>query len=267
MKRFPGAVGFVLALWFSLGSAADSLDSAISGSHRSEKNRTRDVHRHPQETLEFFGLSPDLTVVELWSGGGWYTEILGPYLREDGQLIVANFGPEAKREYQRRADSALREKVAAAPEVYGAVEFTVLDPPEKTRLATDGSVDLVVTFRNTHNWVSADVEGGVYTAAFRALKPGGVFGVVQHRGKKGSDAKQSAKRGYVPEAHVIATAEAAGFKFDGRSEVNANPRDTREHPDGVWNLPPVLMGGEEDRERYLEIGESDRMTLRFVKPG
>ena len=270
MRRFAGAiaVGFLLACTGSHGGAADdaALAAALEGAHRSADNRARDSQRHPAETLAFFGFRPDQTVVELWPGGGWYTEILAPALRERGRLIAASFGEDAEPEYRLRVHRSLVEKLTAAPEVYGDVHVIAFDPPERVELAAPGSVDLVLTFRNTHNWISADVGQQVYEAAFRALKPGGVLGVVQHRGEEGWDAKDSAKRGYVPESAVIALAEAAGFELDARSELNANPSDTKDYSKGVWTLPPVYRNQDEDRERYAAIGESDRMTLRFVKP-
>jgi predicted methyltransferase len=159
----------------------------------------------------------------------------------------------------------VRERVASNPAVYGDVTFTVLDTTG-IDLGPPGSADLVVTFRNTHNWINDRIDEQVYDAAYRVLKPGGVLGVVQHRADEDADVTESAKKGYVPEEYVVAVAELAGFVLEERSEVNANPRDTKDYADGVWALPPVLRGGEVDRARFLAIGESDRMTLRFVKP-
>jgi predicted methyltransferase len=146
------------------------------------------------------------------------------------------------------------------------VRTATFEPPTAIDLGPDGSADLVLTFRNTHGWVRDGVAESVFGAAFRVLKPGGILGVTQHRAREGADPVESAKTGYVPEAHVVALAEAAGFELEERSEINANAKDTKDYPEGVWTLPPTLRLGEQDRERYLAIGESDRMTLRFRKP-
>jgi predicted methyltransferase len=233
-----------------------SLEAALAGSQRSEENRARDQYRHPRETLEFFGLQPNMTVVEMGPGGGWYTEILAPYLREQGRLIAA--APDPASEYGQRFDAFL----ATNPELYDRVERVTFNPPEQLSLGPDGSADMVVTFRSTHGWINRDQAAAVYQAMFNVLKPGGVLGVEQHRGPDGVDTES----GYVPEATVIQIAEAAGFVLEERSEINANPADDHDHPEGVWSLPPTLRGGDTDRAQYEAIGESDRMTLRFRKP-
>jgi predicted methyltransferase len=245
--------------------SAATMRAALAAPHRRPEDRARDVYRHPTDTLTFFGLREDMTVVELWPGNGWYTDILAPLLRERGTLIAATPDPAGSHELRATTARALRERVASNPSVYGDVTFTVLDT-DRMDLGQPGSADLVLTFRNTHNWINDGIDEKVYAAAYRVLKPGGVLGVVQHRADEGTDAATAAKKGYVPEDHVIAVAEAAGFVLEERSEVNANPRDTKDYTDGVWALPPVLRGGEWDRARFLAIGESDRMTLRFVKP-
>jgi predicted methyltransferase len=244
--------------------ARPAVRAAMAGAHRTPENRARDAARHPEETLAFFGLRDDMTVVELWPGGGWYTDILAPVLRERGKLVAATPDANGANEYRARGARAFRDRLAAQPAVFDRVALAMLDRG-RIDLGPPGTADLVVTFRNTHNWINDGIEADVYAAAYRVLRPGGVLGVVQHRAPAGAEAKTSAKAGYVPEAHVIRLAEAAGFRLDGRSEVNANPRDTKDHPDGVWSLPPVLRGGEKDRARFVAIGESDRMTLRFVK--
>jgi len=246
------------------GNAAD-IASALAGAHRSPESRARDVHRHPAETLAFFGFKPDLTVVEILPGGGWYTEILAPALREQGKYIAATYGPTAEREYQQRSYHALVKRFEAAPELYGKPEIVLFDPPATLELGAPGSVDQVLTFRNTHNWIRAGVAEQVFAAFHRALKPGGTLGVVQHRAPAGVDPIESAKRGYVAQDYIIELVEAAGFELVASSEINANPKDTKDHPDGVWNLPPVFMKKDENRAHYAAIGESDRMTLRFVK--
>jgi predicted methyltransferase len=239
------------------------LAAAIAGPQRSEGNRARDVHRHPQQTLEFFGVGPDMRVLEIRPGGGWYTEILAPYLREQGALAVAIPSAEGRRaRYRQRFLDLQRER----PDVLGAAEVVTFDPPETLELEADGSYDMIVTFRNTHNMVGDDAAEAAFAAFFRALRPGGILGVVQHRAAPDADPATSAEQGYLPEAYVVRTAEAAGFQLEESSEINANPEDTRDHPEGVWTLPPVLRLGEEDRERYEAVGESDRMTLRFRKP-
>ena len=254
-------------LAFQASAAEDAVRRAMAGEHRAEGHRERDEARHPAETLAFFGLRPDLRVLELWPGGGWYTEILAPALKGRGELVVASYGEASEPDYRPRSHRALLKKFAADPAVYSEVEVVVLDPPETTRLAEPGSVDLVLTFRNSHNWVSANHAEAVFRAVFEALRPGGVLGVVQHRGLSGADPVESATRGYVPEAHLVALVESQGFELEARSEVNANPRDSKDYPGGVWTLPPLLFAQEgEDPERFRKIGESDRMTLRFVKP-
>jgi predicted methyltransferase len=246
------------------------LAAAIAGPQRSAENRARDVWRHPAETLGFFGIRPEMTVVEISPGGGWYTEILAPYLREKGKLYAAAYPREVPGEYAdyyRKSREAYDAKLAAAPAVYDRVVVTDFLVPSHPEMAPAGSADLVLTFRNIHNWVDAEQgERKVMEAAFRALKPGGVLGIVEHRTDKPVSREQMANLGYMPEAEVIAAAEAAGFRLEEKSEINANAKDTHDHPKGVWTLPPSLDLGEQDREKYLAIGESDRMTLRFRKP-
>lgn len=243
------------------------LERAIDSPLRTPESRARDAQRHPRETLLFFGLEPGMRVLELWPGGGWYTEILAELLAPDGQLVVTNSDPAgpADRPATRYA-KALADRLAGDPARFGAVEVVVVDPPAKLELGASGSFDAVLTFRNNHSWINGGYHDAVYAEAFRVLKPGGVLGVVQHRAKEGADPGTSAKTGYVPEAFVIEAAERAGFALDGRSEINANPKDTKDHPEGVWTLPPSLRLGDRDRAKYEAIGESDRMTLRFVKP-
>ncbi|MDZ7955429.1 class I SAM-dependent methyltransferase [Nostoc sp. DedQUE09] len=238
-----------------------TLQTILTSSHRSEQNRLRDKYRHPAQTLEFFGLRPNMTVVELWPGSGWYTEILAPFLTPKGQLIVTNLGSSASK-----PALALQEKLAANPEVFGKVEVAQINPPNELTLAPENSVDMVVTFRNIHNWVKAGYAEQVYAAAYKALKPGGILGVEEHRALGGISLQESIKTGYMSEDGVIAAVKKAGFKLVGKSEINANPKDTKDYPGGVWTLPPTLSQGQQDRQRFLTIGESDRMTLKFVKP-
>lgn len=208
-----------------------------------------------------------MTVVELWPGGGWYTEVLAPALRENGRLIAATYGetddPDA---YRSRSHRKYMEHVGSRPDVFDKVEIITFWVPDATSLGEDGSADMVVTFRNTHSLIRRGQQEAFFAAAFDVLKPGGVLGIVQHRAPEGVDPIKSANSGYVPTTYVAELATAAGFEPAGSSEINANPVDTKDYPEGVWSLPPVLRMGETDRDRYLAIGESDRMTLKFVKP-
>lgn len=242
-------------------NSTTTLQTILTSSYRSEQNRLRDRYRHPAQTLQFFGLRPNMTVVELWPGGGWYTEILAPFLAAKGQLIVTNFAPSTSK-----PALAFQEKLVANPEVFGKVKVAQINPPNELTLAPDNSVDLVFTFRNIHNWVKAGYDEQVYAAAYKALKPGGILGVEEHRGKPDISLQESIKTGYMSLDGVIAAVEKAGFKLVGKSEINANPKDTKDYPGGVWTLPPTLSQGQKDRQRFLAIGESDRMTLKFIKP-
>ncbi|PND38168.1 methyltransferase [Paucibacter aquatile] len=246
-----------------------ALKAAIAGSHRTPANVARDGARHPYETLSFFGIKPTQTVVELSPGGGWYTEILAPYLRDKGQLILAGDDPASEVPYFQRSAARMKAKLEALPAVYDKVQVTVFAPGAgKFDYAKPGSADLVLTFRNVHNWISAG-EGkaqAVFNSAFAALKPGGVFGVVEHRRPVAQAQDAKASSGYVHQAYVIQLAEKAGFKLAASSEINANPKDTADHEGGVWSLPPTFGLKDKDRARYEAIGESDRMTLKFVKP-
>lgn len=237
--------------------SADPLKAAVAADNRLVGNVARDVYRHPYETLSFFGIKPTDTVVELAPGGGWFTEILAPYLREGGQLYAADGGSVR---FKAKMDSM---------GVYAKVKITTFDPAKGLLdIAPAGSADAVLTFRNVHNWMGMG-EGkaqAVFDAAFKALKPGGTLGVEEHRLPASRTQDPKAPSGYVQEAVVIQFAEKAGFKLAGKSEVNANPKDTADHPDGVWTLPPTYGLKDKDRAKYQAIGESDRMTLKFVKP-
>ncbi|MDB5838464.1 MAG: putative methyltransferase [Herminiimonas sp.] len=244
------------------------LDAIIAGPQRAEANKARDRFRHPGETLHFFGLRPNQTVIEIAPGGGWYTEILAPYLRKDGKLYAAHYdinAPEATDE-RRRSRRLFEEKLAQNPDLYGKVvvgtlpvrRFTDIDPP--------GGADLILTFRNVHNWIKDGHFDDSLHAFFTVLKTGGVLGVEEHRARPGTSLNEMIATGYVTEDYVIERARAAGFELAGRAEINANPNDTKDYPDGVWSLPPTLRNVGADRERRLAIGESDRMTLKFIKP-
>jgi predicted methyltransferase len=248
-------------------AAADAaLDAVLAGAQRSEANRARDVYRHPAETLAFFGIKPDMTVVEIMPGGGWYTEILAPYLREKGKLYAAHFPLDTSGAYGKKSVTAFTQKLAAAPAVYDRVLLTPFEPPTQVNIAPAGSADAVLTFRNVHNWLKDEGETAVFKAAFAALKPGGVFGVVEHRAKPGTTRAQSLDSGYTDEQLVIDGATKAGFVLEEKSEINANAKDTKDYAKGVWTLPPNYAEGETDKAKYQAIGETDRMTLRFRKP-
>ncbi len=244
-----------------------TLADAINGDHRGADNKARDPYRHPRETLEFFGIRPETSVIEIWPANGWYTEILAPYLRDKGRYIAAHWDPEAGPEFIRNSVRAYREKLAARPDLYDKVEVVVLSPPDKTDMVPPESVDMVLTFRNIHNWMASDQAATMFAAMYRALKPGGVLGVVEHRASNDRPQDPKARSGYVREDYAIALAEKAGFVLEAASEVNANPKDTKDYEGGVWTLPPTLRLGEKDKDKYLAIGESDRFTLRFRKPG
>lgn len=249
-------------------SAADpALQAAIAGSARTPANAARDSARHPYETLRFFGIKPTMTVVELAPGGGWYTEILAPYLRDQGKLIAAGSDPQGS-EGARRSAARFQQKLDTNPAAFDKVEIGAFAPPATYRIAPKGTADMVLTFRNIHNWIPIGEDGmqTLFKQVYDSLKPGGVFGVVEHRlpASKEQDAKASS--GYIHEAYVIKLAEGAGFKLAGKSDINANPKDTADHQGGVWALPPTYGNKDVDRAKYEAIGESDRMTLKFVKP-
>ena len=248
--------------------SSPSPDKVLAGDWRSAENRARDRYRHPKETLEFFGVKPDQTVVEVWPSGGWYTEVLAPYLREHGKYYAAGFVVSWAGAPQWRKDSAadFRKMLDARPDLYDRVAVTELGLPDRWQPCPPGTADVVLTFRNIHNWIAGDYEAQMFQAFYDALKPGGVLGVVEHRAPIGTSRETTKRTGYVTEWSVIQAAQAAGFQLVARSEINANPKDTKDYPEGVWTLPPTLRLGDKDKDKYLAIGESDRMTLKFVKP-
>lgn len=248
--------------------AGENLGAVVKAEHRTDAHRTRDKYRHPEAVLEFFDLAADMTVVEIWPGRGWWTEILAPYLADSGRYYAAGFSLTAERTpaWRRNMQRELNERWAANPDLYGNMIVTGLSVPQDTEIAPAGSADLVLTFRNVHNWLKGEYASGVFEAMYAALKPGGILGVVEHRAEPGTSLDDMKDSGYVTEEQVKSLAADAGFRFVASSEVNANPKDTKDHPAGVWTLPPSLRLKDQDRDKYLAIGESDRMTLKFRKP-
>ncbi len=278
LPRTALAAAACLLAWSSLSAAASdppvtdaatlaTLDRVLAGDHRSEKNRARDAWRHPKETLTFFGLKQDMTVLEVWpGGGGWYTEVLAPTLREQGQLIVASWDPKSESKYVQENSKKFAAKLAERPNLYDRAKVVALQAPNELKPVPDASVDMVLTFRNVHGWMDDASAEAMFKAMYAALKPGGILGVVEHRASNDKPQDPKAESGYVRTDYAIALARKAGFELIGQSEINANPKDTTDHPNGVWSLPPTLDGGDTDREKFVAIGESDRFTLRFRKP-
>lgn len=265
------SIFILIGVFFSTYCIAESVEQklnvAATGAHRSAENIERNNYRHPVETLKFFGIKSDMTLVEISpGGGGWYTEILAPFLRDKGKLYVASYDSQSAREYFRDNSKKFLDKLSSRPDIYDKVIVTEFEPPAKATLEPEGGADMVVTFRNTHNWFNNDTVEQTYQSMYKVLKPGGILGVVQHRGNEDMIGMEWSKMGYVAESEVIRTAEEAGFKFIGKSEINANPRDTKDYEKGVWTLPPIYRLKDQDRDKYTAIGESDRMTLKFIKP-
>lgn len=273
--------GGALLLTLSLSSApaqADTdratrkaIDAAIAGEHRSDENRARDAARQPKKTLEYFGLRKDMTVVEVWPGGGWYTEILAPVLRDEGKLYLAQFSPNTPYSWARAGLGRFFSKLGAHRDIYSKAEVTFIDPPFDLDIAPRGSADMVLSFRNVHNWTMDMFGGGRYfdhyfDAMYAALKPGGILGIVDHRWPDPANEDPKAGNGYISVERTVKVAEAAGFKLVGESKHLRNDKDTHDHPRGVWTLPPSYALGDQDRAKYEAIGESDRFVLKFVKP-
>ena len=252
------------ALIAAPATAATPFDTAIASPQRSDANKARDKYRHPAETLTFFGIKPNMTVVEISPAGGWYTEILAPTLNAKGQYIGAHNNPAAS---ENAAAGAKRftDKLAASPDTAKA-KVTAFGKGSYA-IAPAGSADAVLSFRNVHNWYMADFAPDAFKAFYAALKPGGTLGIVEHRLPENKPDELMKSSGYMKPSYVRAMAEAAGFKYVGVSEVNANAKDTKDYPKGVWTLPPNYAEKDVDKAKYAAIGESDRMTLKFVKPG
>ena len=250
---------FVFLMSFLPTLNSHDLEAAISSEERSPKNVTRDSSRHPYETLTFFEIKPNMKVVELSPGGGWYSEILANYIHKPGKLIAAHFDKDSQSAYFQRSRASFERRINEDP-LFKDIEIVDLS----SSLAKPGSVDAILTFRNLHNWLGPQMDT-IFANSSKALKPGGLFGVVEHRAKPGTSMEMMKKSGYVTEEHAIAVAKNHGFTLVARSAVNSNPKDSANHPGGVWTLPPSLRLKDKDREKYLEIGESDRMTLLFKK--
>ena len=249
------------------GVDAAKLQANLDGAWRNPKFTPRDVYRHPRETLTFFNIAPSQTVIEITPGAGWYSEILAPYLKDNGRYVAAVWDDAitGQPKYRYDLNKTLREKFVANAGVYGTPDVRVFDPKAPV-FGAPGSADTVLTFRNAHNWVDDGNAEAYFKAFFDVLKPGGTLGVVDHRAKPGTDLARMKESGYLTEALVLALAQGAGFVLEAQSEVNANPRDTADHPNGVWTLPPSNNHDAADDAKYKAIGESDRMTLRFRKP-
>lgn len=276
MNHFKSCLAMLAAAVVVLGVAscagtttrtgtASELDRIIASPHRSDASRARDKYRHPRETLLFFGLRPDQTVVEILPIGGWYTEIIGPLVRDHGSYIAAMPPVAAGNANSENSRSAYMALLARAPGHLDRVSVVDFDLRKDT-MVPDGSADMVVTFRNIHNWMRGGQAQIAFLQMYRALKPGGTLGVVEHRGRESVPQDPQARSGYVNQSYAIKLIESAGFKLVASSEINANPKDTKDYAGGVWTLPPTLSAGEVDRAKYLAIGESDRFTLKFVKP-
>jgi predicted methyltransferase len=254
---------------YAPSSAADlTLDSAVGNPARSEKFVARDKARHPLEELAFFGVTPQSTVVEIWPGGGYWTEILAPFLHDHGGYYVALQGKGGSEAVDAEADklnALLRSKIEADMATYGKVTPTVFGVAQ-AEIAPPGSADFVLSFRNLHNWMKDGFAPEAFAAFYQALKPGGVLGLEEHRGQRDTAQDPKAEDGYVRQDYAIALAEKAGFEFAGSSEINANLKDTANWPKGVWTLPPTLRLGDQDRAKYEAIGEADNFVLKFRKP-
>lgn len=248
---------------------AMDLKDVVDSKHR-ETSSVRDMYRNPQATLEFFRLKNDMTVVEIWPGAkGWYTEILAPFLNGKGQLYAAHFNADSSSEFYRNSLAKFKEKLAASPDLYSKVKITSFNPPDYIDIAPEGSAELVLTYRNVHNWYMRGGGDQRVLAAFKsfhkALKTGGLLGVVEHRLSDDRELSEQEASGYMRQDYVINMAQKAGFSLLAESDINRNPEDSTNHPKGVWTLPPTLRLGEENKQIYLDIGESDRMTLLFQK--
>jgi len=271
-KKFQaGCLAAILLLTASCSTTstrettAAALDEILTGSQRASENSARDRYRHPKETLLFFGIRPEMRVLEVWPEPGWYTEIIAPLLREHGKYYAAVIAADPQSKYVTERLSDYQRKLASHPDVYAGVEVVTF-PSDGGDAVPPGSLDMVVTFRNIHNWMARNSAEAAFATAYKALKPGGVLGVVEHRGNPAVAQDPKAKSGYVNEDYAIRLIEGQGFRLVGESQINANPKDTKDYEQGVWTLPPTYRLGDQDRDKYAAIGESDRFTLKFIKP-
>ena len=246
-------------------TTAEDLTAILAGEQRSPEERARDVYRHPKETLLFFGIRPEMKVLEVWPEPGWYTEILAPLLRAKGTYYAGVIAVDPANKHATQRLEEFRAKLAARPDLYDRVVVATFPNDVGTTVAA-GSLDMIVTFRNIHNWMYQGTAPQMFAAMYRALKPGGILGVVEHRGNPAVPQDPQAKSGYVNEDYAVKLIEAQGFRLEAKSAVNDNPRDTKDYEQGVWTLPPTYRLGAKDHDKYAAIGESDRFTLRFVKP-
>ncbi|HEV8018487.1 MAG TPA: methyltransferase domain-containing protein [Steroidobacteraceae bacterium] len=246
-------------------TTAEALTAILAGDQRTPEERARDVYRHPKETLLFFGVRPEMSVLEVWPEPGYYTAIIAPLVRDKGKYTAAVVPADPANKHLSKRLEEYRDRLASRPDLYSRV-VVVSFPTDGRDAVPPGSVDMVVTFRNIHNWMSRGDAAQAFATMYRALKPGGVLGVVEHRGNPAVAQDPQAKSGYVNEEYAVKLIEAQGFRLVAKSEVNANPRDTKDYEQGVWTLPPTYRLGDKDHDKYAAIGESDRFTLRFVKP-
>ncbi len=278
VRQITVTIGQLAAAAFALAApltiAADLpayLQTAVDSPYRAAENKQRDQYRHPAQALDFFGVKPDMQVLEVWPARGWYTEILAPILKDHGQLSLAVFKhndgslDDERKIFWARLASRLDQDIRKNPDHFGAVTQFEFDPPG-LMLGQNNRFDMILSFRNSHIWNEEGYLLDVFRSFFDALKPGGVLGLVEHRAARLSEITSRAGEGYLDEYYVISVAKQAGFILSASSEINANPRDSKNHPKGVYALPPTLAMGQQDRAQYLAIGESDRMTLRLIKP-
>jgi predicted methyltransferase len=276
-KRYIASLLMILSVPLFAVAGDEALNAAVKSDARSAQNTQRDPDRRPYEALHFFGIQPDMAVAEIWPSQGWWSEILAPYLKDSGQYYAVGFSLTAKRTPGWRKNMArqLIQRFENEPDQFGNTIVTSLAIPGDAEIAPPDSLDMVLTFRNVHNWMNGNYAQFVFDSMFAALKPGGTLGLVEHRAPDDADIEFMKLSGYVSEPHVITLAEAAGFVLVKKSEINANPKDNHNHPEGVWSLPPGLRycGRIEDKEdakscetEYSAIGESDRMTIKFEKP-
>jgi predicted methyltransferase len=275
MDCHPRLAGAAIAAVLLLGACAagstrqttaEALTTILAGDQRSAANRARDAYRHPKETLLFFGIRPEMRVMEVWPEPGWYTEVIAPLLREKGRYYAAVIPADPANTHITQRLEDFRQKLAALPSLYDRVTVVTF-PTDGGDAVPPGTLDMVVTFRNIHNWMARGDEAQAFATMYRSLKPGGVLGVTEHRGNPAVPQDPHAKSGYVNEDYAIKLIESQGFRLVAKSQVNDNPKDTKDYEQGVWTLPPTFRLGAKDHDKYAAIGESDRFTLRFVKPG